>query len=514
MDKEQTLALYRQGREAWNEWAKEQLENNDGSEAWRNSSKADFTGHTFDISDTPTMPGGQEIQYSSMPFEAKMLLEPYRRENQDNMVSDLPPFIDFIGFIFPGDAIFANAHFLCDANFGRAEFRGWAAFYGTVFNGSLVFSENVHEALTFNDARFVGRAFFPGLRLQDHNDPLLDRAFTFNDTIFNQDVAFSGSVFPSSRAMFRRAVFGGNADFMEATFNGPALFDRATFKGRAMFYRTTYKASVQFNDAVFEGDTHFHGATFLRKASFNAVQVKSFFRITDANFLEVPDFDQATFAQAPPLDNVTISQRRTRNIWTAAVNALSNGSSGDERCWRALRRLAVQSHDHISEQWFYREELLARRWAKDRCWHTRFWLSLLYQLFSDFGRSPSRPLLWWLSGIIFFATIYLGYYSGTDAWLPYHMETGVWPHTECVNGTGKPWVAALGLSLHNSLPALSGFGDKLAEFYACLYGVDSENSFRPVIPYIVSFLGVPQVLFSTAMIFLFLLAVRNHFKIK
>ena len=134
--------------------------------------------------------------------------------------------------------------------------------------------------------------------------------------------------------------------------------------------------------------------------------------------------------------------------------------------------------------------------------------------FSDFGLSPSRPLLWWLSGIIFFATIYLGYYSGTDAWLPYHLETGAWFHSECVKGTGRPWAAALGLSLHNSLPALSGIGDKLAEFYACLYGADSENSLRPVIPYIVSFLGVPQVVFSTAMIFLFLLAVRNHFKIK
>lgn len=103
-----------------------------------------------------------------------------------------------------------------------------------------------------------------------------------------------------------------------------------------------------------------------------------------------------------------------------------------------------------------------------------------------------------------FAAIYLGYHPGVGEWLL----------SECVKGTGKPWIAALGLSLHKSLPALSSFGDKLPAFYACLYGANSENPFRPIIPDVVSFLGVPQVLFSAVMIFLFMLAVRNHFKIK
>ena len=57
-------------------------------------------------------------------------------------------------------------------------------------------------------------------------------------------------------------------------------------------------------------------------------------------------------------------------------------------------------------------------------------------------------------------------------------------------------------------------GDKLPQFHACLYGVESENPFRPIIPDQVAFLGVLQVLFSAVMIFLFLLTVRNHFRIK
>ena len=166
--------------------------------------------------------------------------------------------------------------------------------------------------------------------------------------------------------------------------------------------------------------------------------------------------------------------------------------------------MATQGHDHASEQLFFREELLARRGVTDRYWHASFWFGVFYQIFSDFGRSLIRPLLWWATGMLVFAAIYVGY----------HPSGGEWFLLECVKGTSKPWVAALGLSLHRSLPALSGFGDTLPQFQACLYGVQSENPFRPVIPDVVSFLGIPQVLFSAAMIFLFLLAIRNHFRIK
>ena len=142
----------------------------------------------------------------------------------------------------------------------------------------------------------------------------------------------------------------------------------------------------------------------------------------------------------------------------------------------------------------------------DRYWHASFWLGVFYQIFSDFGRSLIRPLLWWAAGMLVFAGIYFSHHTGSSEW---------WL-LECIAGSSKPWVAALGLSVHKSLPAVSGFGfgDKLPQFHACLYGVESENPFRPIIPDGVAFLGVLQVLFSAVMIFLFLLAVRNHFRIR
>ena len=61
--------------------------------------------------------------------------------------------------------------------------------------------------------------------------------------------------------------------------------------------------------------------------------------------------------------------------------------------------------------------------------------------------------------------------------------------------------------------------------YGCLYGIHTTanitvppgqlpSSFFPVIPDGIAFLGLVQILFSAVLIFLFLLAVRNHFRIK
>ena len=313
-----------------------------------------------------------------------------------------------------------------------------------------------------------------------------------------------------SNAMFTSVAFKSVAEFWGATFEGVAAFGRARFEGRAEFEEVPFEGTALFWEVIFEGDarfglstfehsTNFYGTKFRAKADFKAVQGNSVFTMADAEFIEVPDFQQATFVQAPRLDNVKIGPQLTRRDklkaffikgeseragrWRALrpnpekLKLPGHPLPESERAgrWRALRRLATQGHDHASEQLFFRGELLARRGVTDRYWHAAFWLGVFYQLFSDFGRSLIRPLLWWAVGVLVFATIYLSHYPGG----------GEWFLLKCVAGTGKPWVAALGLSLHRSLPALSGFGDTLPQFQACLYGVQSENPFRPIIPYAV-----------------------------
>ena len=333
----------------------------------------------------------------------------------------------------------------------------------------------------------------------------------FDGATFRQEVSFENTVF-NENAMIQNP----EVSFSGVRFDKGAKFTKAHFHSRTSFNRAVFSNLTDLSASVFEGKTTFAGAKFQEQTDFRAIKSTSVFLFDDlgsasqdrdcgvAEFSAVPDFQQATFVEAPRLDNVNIEPRHTRNISFAALKTFFKGDLEKEGRWRALKRLATQGHDHASEQLFFRGELLARRGVTDRYWHASFWLGVFYQLFSDFGRSLLRPLLWWTMGVLVFAWIYLGCYP----------RGGEWWLLECVKGTGKPWVSALGLSLHKSLPALSGFGDKLPQFHACLYGVQSENPFRPIIPDVVSFLGVPQVLFSAVMIFLFLLAVRNRFRVK
>ena len=292
----------------------------------------------------------------------------------------------------------------------------------------------------------------------------------FKGATFVDTAEFKGVTFKSG-AGFEGATFKGSADFGRARFENEAGFEEVPFEGTALFWEVIFEGTARFELSTFEHSTNFYSAKFRAEAGFRAVQGNSVFTMADAEFIEVPDFQQATFVQAPRLDNVKIGPQLAR--WDKLKAFFTKGDSEKEGHWRALspnpgklpghplpeserpghwralRRLATQGHDHASEQLFFRGELLARRGVTDRYWHAAFWLGVFYQLFSDFGRSLIRPLLWWVAGVLVFATIYLSHYPGGGEWL----------FLECVAGTGTPWIAALGLSLHRSLPALSGFGE-------------------------------------------------------
>ncbi len=98
------------------------------------------------------------------------------------------------------------------------------------------------------------------------------------------------------------------------------------------------------------------------------------------------------------------------------------------------------------------------------------------------------------------------------------------PPPSCVEAEGDPLWAALGLSLRNGL-LFPGFAStaKQNQIYRCLYGVEPgkgdtsvqpRSRLPPMIPDGISFLGLLQNLYSAVLIFLFLLALRNHFRIK
>ena len=167
--------------------------------------------------------------------------------------------------------------------------------------------------------------------------------------------------------------------------------------------------------------------------------------------------------------------------------------------YRALRRMAIQGADYEREQMAYKGELRARRWTVDKWWYIGTWIGLFYDAFADCGRSIVRPANTWLASILVFAAFY---------WQ--RAAAGV--EARCAEAGGAA-VQALFLSVKNALVIFGGTRDaRVNQAYLCLYNGSAE---QPHIPPTVTFVEtLAQIPVSATLIFLFLLAVKNRFKIK
>ena len=137
MDRNESLALYRRGRDAWNAWAMGMLieGNDDDAPRWVEEATANFMGHEF-------------------------------AEDEH-----------FQGFIFPGYVFFDKARFRGDIEFREATFKGLARFERTTFEDAALFDRAIFES----DAWFANSA--------------VDGSASFKETVFKGDAWFQGMNF-------------------------------------------------------------------------------------------------------------------------------------------------------------------------------------------------------------------------------------------------------------------------------------------------------------------------------
>ena len=444
---------------------------NSKTRAWQEEAKVDFNGHEFEA-------------------DAK-----------------------FDGFRFPGNARFQSTKFMGTAQFDKTEFLGITWFSGAEFFSHAGFSEATIGPCAFRSAKFRKIADF------------------WNSTFTDDKVNFVSVKF-SSNAVFDQVKFKGKADFNQMEFKGDALFEGAEFSGRAIFWKAkfsgqtnfrdvtfsrlvifdeaTFSSNVLFDQCVFEKPAYFSNSSFKKNASFKATGGKSLF-LYKVKFDSVPDFSGAHFEESPLFESVNLDPEHFRE--TPAQKSDINLPAR----WRALRRLAVQGHDHEHELQFFKGEIMARRGTQDKWTHSRFWVGWLYQVLSDFGSSMVRPLLWLIVSLVVFTLFYAS--QSETSFRQLFAESPI-----CVPISGGSGAAALSLSIHNAVPFATGRpSGQLKQIYACLYSIQEEISptqnrlpadFTPVIPHTVAFAGIIQFFVSAVLIFLFVLAVRNHFRIR
>ncbi len=233
-----------------------------------------------------------------------------------------------------------------------------------------------------------------------------------------------------------------------------------------------------------------------------------------------------------------------------------------------MKRLAIEGHDIDRELEFFAGELSSARFASDwplpwpvlkaAAWggFFRFWAGLLYQAFSNFGRSLLRPFLAWSVCIVIFAVYFLGqnpnmtekrkdlHYHGFIGQLiaystvayeqvrkpvaPYcfpgtppqpgktmTVTDGFSGLVEDVRSRTNPVNEALSIAYHNAVVVLDSSGDSAHRAFGCLYGVERYGG-NPVafVPRSVAIASGIQKLLSAVFIFLFGLALRNMLKVK
>jgi len=451
MNRDETVALFLQGREAWNVWAETMLAErkaledagtwksgpnllhpdmergkNLQTQAWLDKALADFSHCLFLTREAV----GSE-QTAGEKWRSGEVAVPHKSIHLE------ADHVAFTGFIFPSNAIFEGA-----------TFTGITYFLSATFTGTAIFVL----------ATFAGDAHFPSA--------------TF-----------------SSGADFGRATFTGGADFRSAAFASDANFLNTTFTGHADFVGAVFNSDALFVSATFLSSTYYSRTKFQKAARFKGIEVKRAFVMTGAEFAQVPAFNQADFKQAPDLDDVKFLLPR---FWR-------KGKAELVAQYRAIRRMAIQGADYEREQMAYKGELRSRRWTRDKFWHAGLWLGLFYDGIADCGRSIVRPANVWLASIVAFAAFY---------W--WRAAAGI--ETRCAEA-GGPIVQALYLSVKNALVIFGGTRDaRVNQAYHCLY---NNTELEPRIPATVTFVEtLAQIPVSATLIFLFLLAVKNRFKIK
>ncbi len=603
MNREETLKLWREGKDAWNTWAEEmlaerkQLEesgkwnilrylgtlkpHNDATTAWFEEAKAVFSSEeeplTFDdevnFADW-VFPG--DTSFHSATFSKSAIFN-RATFSQDTTFNDAT---------FSGNATFNDAAFLTRVSFREAKFSGYARFDNATFSGdapfrnvtfseyarfdnatflkdvqfsNATFSENVKfNKATFSRSPTFYRATF-SQKANFENVTFMQTAF-FNKATFSEEVWFNHATF-SSYAAFNEAMFSKYATFENMTSSGYTGFNHATFLKTARFSNATFSKDAKFIGASFKGSASYHEAHFQGPALFTAIKAERDFSIAGAHFQRVPDFVQANFAEAPKLDSTHlrpgfIEQGR---FWKSVVKRLSKGDADVPARWRALKRLAIQGYDHERERQFFAMEIRSARFVTDWPFHWklwdanvwngifRFWLGLLYQVTSNFGRSVLRPTLLLFASILFFAAIYLGeshkasgltapgftqrFVAVTTVATPFVSDEVSRTANPCADVSGKqiqplePDLArrtdaiaeALQLSVLNG-SVLGGIGGRntVRRIYGCLYGLvrDTGSKTTPIIPLSVTSWSLLQKAISIVLIFLLGLAIRNILKVR
>lgn len=353
--------------------------------------------------------------------------------------------LDFRGVVVPGLFLLGNetiwaldmraAQFHRHALLGAAQFHGHTHFDEVQFRGHAKFDEaQFHDDTYFGGAQFQKDAMFQKAQFRGRAE--FDKAWfseyaKFSEAQFHDYTKLAGAQF-KMEAWFEKVRFHKDTNFYVARFDEYAQFARAWFQGDALFHATRFNGGVSFREARFHGNVWFLGAQFQKPAVFSgaadpaivkerAFNVISFHRaqfggradFSNREFCDHTDFSGCVFEDAPKFHGSILHQDTAFGGIECFPDVTSGGA---DRAYRTLRQAMEGHRARAEEGMFYTLEQKARR-RKMRRFDPAYWMSLGYELGSNYGFSVVRPLAWLVGGIFASAFLLLGigWFGGVSA---------------------------------------------------------------------------------------------------
>lgn len=376
--------------------------------------------------------------------------------------------------------------------------------------------------------------------------------------VFPSDVTFEGATLHDD-CVLAEAVFTEDLYLNTASVKGDVNFAGTTFGGRSNFYGAKFEKVVIFRQCDFIGEVNFTFSHFDRGVNFNAATFNYVPVISDISLPFPPRLDDVEILESAKRKSDQIVEDPREGVFAGRLFKIyRDGSSYIQ--FQRLKQLAKQAGDHRLYLHFYAEELRARRfWVDAPFWQPRrkqkvhskekenekagsfqspmrgefdiyqiekfkwqqrkkasshgsafrFWLGIIHEKVSSFGRSVGRPLGGLLAISVAFG--YMFFLIGSDV-----PADGRYKKIEC-----DLLKSSATISVNNTFLGLSGttFGEIerakncLVEYFCTdCPGRKAVETIRRG-DWLLSLAGSFQKAISAIFIFLIGLSIRNAVKV-
>ncbi|SMY35394.1 hypothetical protein [Photobacterium andalusiense] len=498
------MELWRQGKDAWNEWVEK-------------NPVADVSFISVDFSKKTQRTALPQVSFSGFKFPDGNVDFSYAQFGKGDVDFSNTQFgkgdVVFFDTKFgEGDVSFRGAVFgEGDISFFKAEFgNGFIHFTHTKFgNGNVTFTHTKfgNGNVTFGDAEFGnGNVTFGGAEFGEGNISFCLK--TFGDGAVN----FVRTQFGKGHVSFSGTEFGeGNVDFSKTKFDeGDVDFSKTKFgEGNVSFVATEFgKGAVSFSRAEFgEGVVDFDGTEFGRHANFSLLNIhykteRIGFRYavfngslefsTQSEISVIPDFIGTKTTNHTSFSGLKYKLKRDGwGIFSKAVNE----NDGESLC--RLKEIADSNKEYVTALRFHADEMRAKRWQKERMGTAASLLDMWFDFFSRYGQSIWRPIV----GLFLTIVTSLLYTVGFFFPLFTPSSYAQW-FTNMGNISYQTWVYGFEIALSRAIPFLGG------------KRIDTKTSeITELLPVHFDIVSAGFSLCAFAFMFLIGLGLRNRFRL-